>query len=394
MSTISRCFVLLALATSVTSCAVGNAGPGCTPCPIGSWSYAGATSCTPCAPGYSCPIASVGPAACYPLPAGSSALSAATAGCAVGNAGPGCTPCPVGSWSYAGATQCTLCPSGFSCPIASVGPAACYPLPAAAAKAAFSRLATAAGCAVGNAGPGCTPCPIGSWSLAGATSCTKCALGYSSPIASVGPDACYPIASNTGAAGCAVGNAGPGCTPCPIGSYSLAGASQCTSCPSGFSSPIASVGPDACYPLPAAAVSRLAVVPSALYHYLLSQPCTSVLSGDFGGTTLNSAVYCVPSAVSLSASVILDAQNNNAAVFIFQIDGALTTAAGLTITVINGQAQVYYAAVGAATLGAGSVVTGTIVALQAITLGANSHVTELPLSLVGTVNIGAGATIA
>ena len=198
---------------------------------------------------------------------------------------------------------------------------------------------------------------------------------------------------STGAAGCAVGNAGPGCTPCPIGSYSLAGASQCTSCPSGFSSPIASVGPDACYPLPAAAVSRLAVVPSALYHYLLSQPCTSVLSGDFGGTTLNSAVYCVPSAVSLSSSVILDAQNNNAAVFIFQIDGAFTTAAGLTISVINGQAQVYYAAVGAATLGAGSVVTGTIVALQAITLGANSHVTELPLSLVGTVNIGAGATI-
>jgi hypothetical protein len=195
------------------------------------------------------------------------------------------------------------------------------------------------------------------------------------------------------AAGCAVGNAGPGCTPCPIGSYSLAGASQCTSCPSGFSSPIASVGPDACYPLPAAAVSKLAVVPSALYHYLLSQPCTSVLSGDFGGKTLNSAVYCIPSAVSLSASVILDAQNNAAAVFIFQIDGAFTTAAGLTISVINGSAQVYYVAVGAATLGANSVVTGTVVALQAITLGSKSHISDLALSLVGTVNIGAGASV-
>lgn len=31
-------------------------------------------------------------------------------GCPVGNAGPGCTPCPVGSWSLADATHCTQCP--------------------------------------------------------------------------------------------------------------------------------------------------------------------------------------------------------------------------------------------------------------------------------------------
>ena len=178
----------------------------------------------------------------------------AVAGCPVGNAGPRCSPCPVGSYSLAGATRCTHCPPGFSCPIASVGPDACYPLPASI----HAMLAAVGGCPVGNAGPACSPCPIGSYSLAGATQCTSCAYGYSCPIASVGPDACYPVSAPApvasvpvvpAAGGCAVGNAGPGCTPCPIGSYSLAGATRCTQCPSGYSCPIASVGPDACYPL-------------------------------------------------------------------------------------------------------------------------------------------------
>jgi len=52
--------------------------------------------------------------------------------------------------------------------------------------------------------------------------------------------------SSSLSAGCAVGNAGPGCSPCPIGSYSLVGATSCTQCPAGETSPVASVSAAAC----------------------------------------------------------------------------------------------------------------------------------------------------
>ena len=107
----------------------------------------------------------------------------AVAGCPVGNAGPRCSPCPVGSYSLAGATRCTHCPPGFSCPIASVGPDACYPLPASI----HAMLAAVGGCPVGNAGPACSPCPIGSYSLAGATQCTSCAYGFHARLPALAP---------------------------------------------------------------------------------------------------------------------------------------------------------------------------------------------------------------
>eukprot|EP01034_Spumella_vulgaris_P041502 gene41502-51405_t len=41
----------------------------------------------------------------------------------------------------------------------------------------------------------CTFCPVGTYALAAAQSCTHCPSGYSAPINSVSPDACYPLAS-------------------------------------------------------------------------------------------------------------------------------------------------------------------------------------------------------
>jgi hypothetical protein len=303
------------LLVMAASCAVGNAGPGCTACPIGSYSLAGATHCTSCPSGETCPIASVSIAACHAIVASSPAPPATTtgAGCAVGNAGPGCTACPIGSYSLAGATHCTQCPSGETCPIASVSIAACHAIVSSLnIGSRISRLAV--GCAVGNAGPGCTACPIGSYSLAGATHCTSCPSGETCPIASVSIAACHAIVG----AGCPVGNAGPGCTPCPIGSWSLAGAKQCTSCAPGFSSPIASVGPAACYPLPASAAAadlflsdladlscKMGGVPSVLCQHTLAHAQERALSVTTDSSLSATSNVQLPLWAAVTAAVVI-----------------------------------------------------------------------------------------
>jgi hypothetical protein len=226
-------------------CDAGSApiGGACTFCPTGTYALAGAQSCTPCPPGFWAPINSVSPDACYPL----SAYHVAEV-CDAGSAPQGgkCTFCPVGTYALAGAQSCSHCPSGQSAPINSVSKDACYPV-------AAHRLAEH--CDAGSAPQNgqCTFCPVGTYALAGDQSCTHCPPGFWAPINSVSKDACYPLSAFKVAATCDAGSAPKNgvCTFCPVGSYALAAAQSCTKCPAGFSAPINSVSPDACYPLPA-----------------------------------------------------------------------------------------------------------------------------------------------
>lgn len=109
--------------------------------------------------------------------------------------------------------------------------------------------------------------------------------------------------------------------------------------------------------------------------------------------TLYPGVYTTPSgsAMSVDGNLILDAQGNANAVFVFIAPTAFNTSAGVTVSLINGaQASNIYWLVGAglamgasttipgnflvtadATIGASSVVRGRVLGLGAITLGAS-----------------------
>lgn len=139
------------------------------------------------------------------------------------------------------------------------------------------------------------------------------------------------------------------------------------------------------------AVSQQAQVDEAnAYNILKLQPFTMDLTGHDLGTsgtspigTLDAGVYKFDSTAQLNGTLILDAQNNPNAIFIFQIGTALTTASGSSVQVINGGANVgvYWlmgvtggAGTGSATLGTTTVFEGNILALDSITLTTNAEI--------------------
>jgi len=90
---------------------------------------------------------------------------------------------------------------------------------------------------------------------------------------------------------------------------------------------------------------------------------------ELGGQTLTPGVYRYSGAVNIGSDLTLDGSG----IYIFQIQGALTTAANTAIILKGGAdaCQVFWVA-NVATLGAGSTFEGTLMSSSAITLGANS----------------------
>lgn len=120
---------------------------------------------------------------------------------------------------------------------------------------------------------------------------------------------------------------------------------------------------------------------------------TQTLSGDIGGLTLTPGVYSAPAALSLSTSLILDGNGDPGAVFIIQVSAAFSTAASSSVTVTNGAqaSRVFWQISGAATLGAGSSFTGTILGLAAVTAGASATVHGRVLTINGALTMSTNA---
>ena len=109
---------------------------------------------------------------------------------------------------------------------------------------------------------------------------------------------------------------------------------------------------------------------------------TGTFSGDQIGVTFDAGIYYTPAAFALTGTMTLDGQGNPNAVFIIQVNAALNTAAGTTISLINGAqaSNVFWQVNGAVTTGATSSFTGTIMAAGAITVGAGGSIAGRALS--------------
>ena len=175
----------------------------CVPCEAGSFSLAGASECTKCSAGT------------YQNITGQS----------------GCKICEAGSKSASGAAECELCPPGRFA--AESGMAHCDPCgPGTAQASAGARKCEP--CPVGHfsAETGetteCQACPAGTFADDGATKCTSCGVGTYSDTS---VDACLECpktfstlvmgSSSLGGCTCAVGKywsrANDDCRDCPIG---------------------------------------------------------------------------------------------------------------------------------------------------------------------------------
>ena len=101
---------------------------------------------------------------------------------------------------------------------------------------------------------------------------------------------------------------------------------------------------------------------------------TSEIAGDQNGKTLHPGVHHAAAAIGLTGTLTLDGDGDPNALFIIQVDAALTTAANSNVVLINGAraSNVYWQVLGAADTGADATFAGTIMAKGAITLGANT----------------------
>ena len=105
--------------------------------------------------------------------------------------------------------------------------------------------------------------------------------------------------------------------------------------------------------------------------------------GVLTGRTFTRGIHHTIAAANLTGTVTFDAEGDPGAIFIIQIDGALATAAGSAVLLINGASagNVFWVVAGAAGTGADASFTGTLMASGAITLGEGSQLNGRALSL-------------
>ncbi|MCF8239043.1 MAG: DUF3494 domain-containing protein, partial [Saprospiraceae bacterium] len=127
-----------------------------------------------------------------------------------------------------------------------------------------------------------------------------------------------------------------------------------------------------------------------LYSYLDGLICGMVLGVNLGNNQiLTPNIYCIGAASVLNGNLVLDGEGDPNARFIFQIDGALSTATLASVTYINSASacNVYWQINGAFDLGEGSSFVGTIVANGAITLLEASSLQGRALTRAGAVDL-------
>jgi len=119
------------------------------------------------------------------------------------------------------------------------------------------------------------------------------------------------------------------------------------------------------------------------------------LSGNIGGLTLTPGLYKSTSSLAISSGdLTFDGKGNSNAVFIIQIASSLTTTSGRKVF-LKGNASasnIYWQIGSSATFGTTSVMKGTIMAMQSITLNTGATVNGRLLARIGGVTM-AGNTI-
>src|ERR1035437_7625271 len=108
------------------------------------------------------------------------------------------------------------------------------------------------------------------------------------------------------------------------------------------------------------------------------------------GQTLTAGVYSISSAATLNLDLILNAQGNSSAVFIFQIQGSFSTGADSKIKLINGAkaCNVFWKVEGLVSMAAGTTMRGTVIANNAaINMNTNDTLEGRALSTAGAVTV-------
>lgn len=126
------------------------------------------------------------------------------------------------------------------------------------------------------------------------------------------------------------------------------------------------------------------------YNNLAGQACNSDLTGqDLGGMALLPGVYCYSTAAQLTGTLTLNAGGDVNAVWVFKTGSTLTTAINSSVQLINAgqQSNVFWQVGSSATIGAGTLFIGNILANTSITLNSGANVSGRVLARNGAVTM-------
>jgi hypothetical protein len=136
---------------------------------------------------------------------------------------------------------------------------------------------------------------------------------------------------------------------------------------------------------------------TAAYNDLNNQPCNSDLTGqDLGGLLLPPGTYCFDSSSQLTGNLVLDAQGDPNAVWIFRMGSTLTTASFSSVTYINSSqplCNVYWQVGSSATLGTGTQLIGNIFAVASITMTTGANLDGRAVARTGAVTLDTNTII-
>jgi hypothetical protein len=122
----------------------------------------------------------------------------------------------------------------------------------------------------------------------------------------------------------------------------------------------------------------------------------TAIPADIGGSVLVPGVYVASSSLAITGNVVLDAQGNPNAVFIFQIGSTLSTAVSNSAVVLQGGAladNVFWLVGSSATLNNDTSFTGNILAQASITVGTGVNISGRLLAISGAVTLNGSEVI-
>src|SRR6202795_3025496 len=119
-----------------------------------------------------------------------------------------------------------------------------------------------------------------------------------------------------------------------------------------------------------------------------SSPKTNLgTAANIGGMTLAPGVYSAPDSLGITGNLVLDAGGNADAVWVFQVGTALTMAGNIILRNGAQPANVYWMVGSSATLGAGSLFSGILIAKTSITAVTGASIDGQLIALTGAVTM-------
>jgi Ice-binding-like/Bacterial Ig-like domain len=129
------------------------------------------------------------------------------------------------------------------------------------------------------------------------------------------------------------------------------------------------------------------------YDDVAGRPGGAPLAAALAGAVISPGLHTIASAATIAGTVTLDAGDDPSGVFVFQVDGALDMAASSHVVLINGAqaSRVFWQVNGAGSIGANAVFAGTLMALDAVSVGNGTLVNGRALARNGAVTLDADA---